>query len=91
MLTVMAGESRYFLGSESLHGSTSSFYLVVADSGLWHIDINDSNDPKSGHSLSEGEMLERSIGGVPLTQMIGNKLSYLYEHYMREPTRAPRA
>jgi hypothetical protein len=85
------GKSRYFLGSESHHGSTSSFYLVVADSGLWHIDMNDSKDPKQGHSLSEGEMLKGSIGGIPLTQMIGNKLSHLYEHYMREPTTPRRA
>jgi hypothetical protein len=87
---MMAGKSRYLLGSESVHGSIKRFYLVVADSGLWHIDMNDSNDPKRAHSLSDREMLERSIDGVPLTQMIGNKLSHLYEHYMRDPSTVSR-
>jgi hypothetical protein len=69
----------YHLGSETeSDGSTSSFALGVADSGRWHIMVNNSKQPRV-HRLSEREMLARSIGGIPLIKLVGERLSRIFE------------
>jgi hypothetical protein len=69
----------YHLGSNTeSDGSTSSFSLGVADSGRWHIVINNSKDPRI-HRLSEEEMLARVIGGIPLTELVRHQLSRVFE------------
>jgi hypothetical protein len=69
----------YDLGSDTeSDGSTSSFSLGVADSGRWHIVINNSKDPRI-HRLSEKEMLTRVVGGIPLTELVRHQLSRLFD------------
>jgi hypothetical protein len=59
----------YHLGSDTeSDGSTSSFSPGVADSGKWHIVVNNSKHPRI-HPLSEAEMLGRSVGGIPLIEL----------------------
>jgi hypothetical protein len=78
---------QYFhLATESKsNGSTSSFHLAVEDSGLWHIVLNNSKDPII-HRLSDEEMLDRIVGGIPLVKLAQKQLARLYEHHLRAPT-----
>jgi hypothetical protein len=69
----------YHLGSDTeSDGSTSSFSLGVADSGKWHIVVNNSKHPRI-HRLSEEEVLARSVGGIPLIQLVRQHSSRLFE------------